>query len=195
MNNKMYFTLLVVFAVLSMSATAQTARPHNPRAYDTDVLLDVFKLSQADSDVPFDSLMQACPARDCIPSIDQPIFVTAGEVQFLRDDDLVLTVTEILRAEGVVGKFVEYFGTGVNQMSVADRAILANMSPEYGSTMGFFAIDQNTLDYLRLTGRSDEEVDLVERYTKEQQLFRTDDSPVPTYTKVLTLECSDLIAG
>ena len=93
MNNKMYSTLLVVFAVLSMSATAQTAQPHNPRAYDTDVLLDVFKLSQADSDVPFDSLMQACPARDCIPSIDQPLFVTAGEVQFLRDDDLVLTVT------------------------------------------------------------------------------------------------------
>lgn len=94
MNNKIYsMLLLVAFAICSMSVAAQTARPHNPRAYDTDVLLDVFKLSQADSDVPFDSLMQACPARDCIPSIDQPVFVATSEVQFLREDDLVLTVT------------------------------------------------------------------------------------------------------
>ena len=102
--------------------------------------------------------------------------------------DLVLTVTEILRAEGVVGKFVEYFGSGVSRMTVADRAVLANMSPEYGATMGFFAIDQNTLDFLRQTGRTDEEVDLVERYTKQQQLFRTSDSPVPVYSKVLSLD-------
>ena len=93
MNNKIYPMLLVAFAIFSMSATAQTARPGNPRAYETDVLLDVFKLNQADSDVPFDSLMQACPARDCIPSIDQPVFLPTGEVQYLREDDLVLTVT------------------------------------------------------------------------------------------------------
>jgi aconitate hydratase len=104
--------------------------------------------------------------------------------------DLVLTVTQVLRREGVVDKFVEYFGSGVASMTVADRATLANMAPEYGATMGFFAIDARTLDYLRLTGRTDDEVQLVERYTKEQQLFRTEDAPVPRYTKVLALDLS-----
>lgn len=94
MNSKIYPMLLVVFAVFSMNTDAQTARTGNPRAYETDVLLDVFKINQADSDVPFDSLMQACPARDCIPSIDQPVFVGTGEVEYLRGDDLVLTVTQ-----------------------------------------------------------------------------------------------------
>jgi aconitate hydratase len=102
--------------------------------------------------------------------------------------DLVLRVTEVLRAEGVVGKFVEYFGPGVTAMTVADRATLANMAPEYGATMGFFAVDDRTLGYLRETGRPDHEVQLVERYTKEQQLFRTDEDPPPKYTKVLSLD-------
>ena len=104
--------------------------------------------------------------------------------------DLVLTVTEALRAEGVVGKFVEYFGTGVSTMPVADRATLGNMSPEYGATMGFFPVDDQTLHYLRQTGRTDAEVELVERYTKEQQLFRGDDAPTPTFTKALQLDLS-----
>lgn len=102
--------------------------------------------------------------------------------------DLVLRVTELLRREGVVGKFVEFFGPGVAGMSVADRATLANMAPEYGATMGFFPIDQQTLDYLRLSGRSEAEVALVERYAKEQLLFRGEGSPVPSYTKVLSLD-------
>lgn len=93
MNNKIKLSLLSCLVVISLSATAETARPGNPRAYDPDVLLDVFKLTQADSDVPFDSLMQACPARDCIPSIDQPVFVPTAEVDYLREDDLVLTLT------------------------------------------------------------------------------------------------------
>ena len=104
--------------------------------------------------------------------------------------DLVLVVTEILRKEGVVGKFVEYFGPGVSTMRLADRATLGNMSPEYGATMGFFPIDEQTLVYLRDTGRTDDEVQLVERYTKQQQLFRTDEGPSPTYTKVLSLDLS-----
>jgi len=104
--------------------------------------------------------------------------------------DLVLTVTEILRREGVVGKFVEFFGEGISTMSLADRATIANMSPEYGATMGFFPIDAETLDYLRRTGRSDEHVELVERYTKEQGIFRTDDGPVPEFTKTLRLDMS-----
>jgi aconitate hydratase len=102
--------------------------------------------------------------------------------------DLVLTVTQILRKEGVVGKFVEYFGPGVASMKLADRATIANMAPEYGATMGFFALDRQTLDYLRQTGRSDQELMLVERYATEQQLLRTPESPVPNYTRVLSLD-------
>ena len=102
--------------------------------------------------------------------------------------DLVLTVTQILRREGVVGKFVEFFGPGVSSMTVADRATIANMSPEYGATMGFFPVDQRTLDYLHQTGRTEAEVQLVERYAKQQQLFRTDEGPTPCYTKVLRLD-------
>jgi aconitate hydratase len=104
----------------------------------------------------------------------------------------VLTVTEILRKEGVVNKFVEFFGAGVSGMGLADRATIANMAPEYGATMGFFPIDAESLAYLRRTGRTAEEVDLVERYTKEQGLFRTDDGPVPTYTKVLRLDLATI---
>jgi aconitate hydratase len=107
--------------------------------------------------------------------------------------DLVLTITQILRKEGVVGKFVEYFGAGAAAMTLADRATLANMSPEYGATMGFFAVDGQTLRYLRETGRTDEEVDLVERYTKEQQLWRADDAPVPGYTRVLRLDLGTVV--
>ena len=109
--------------------------------------------------------------------------------------DLVLTVTEILRKEGVVGKFVEFFGAGVSSMSLADRATIANMAPEYGATMGFFPIDAETLNYLRRTGRTDQEVELVERYTKEQGLFRTDDQPAPNFTKTLTLDMSSIVSS
>ncbi len=104
--------------------------------------------------------------------------------------DLVLTVTEILRKQGVVGKFVEFYGSGVSSMSLADRATIANMAPEYGATMGFFPVDAETLNYLHRTGRTAHEVDLVERYTKEQGLFRTDDAPAPKYTRTLTLDVS-----
>ncbi len=102
--------------------------------------------------------------------------------------DLVLTATELLRREGVVGKFVEFHGPGVSQMSLADRATLANMAPEYGATMGFFPVDDETLNYLSRTGRTDEEVAIVERYMKEQQLFRSDDQPVPVFSSTLSLD-------
>ncbi|MFK8112910.1 MAG: aconitate hydratase AcnA [Rubripirellula sp.] len=102
--------------------------------------------------------------------------------------DMVLRVVEILREEGVVGKFVEFFGAGMNKMSVADRATIANMAPEYGATMGFFPVDGVTLDYMRQTGRTSEHIELVERYTKEQGLFRTDDGPELNYTKVVSLD-------
>ena len=102
--------------------------------------------------------------------------------------DMVLTITEALRKEGVVGKFVEFFGSGVSQMKLADRATIANMAPEYGATMGFFPVDDESLNYMRRTGRTDAEVDLVERYSKELGIFRTDDAPAPTYTRSLKLD-------
>jgi aconitate hydratase len=107
--------------------------------------------------------------------------------------DLVLTVTEILRKEGVVGKFVEFFGAGLDGMSLADRATIANMAPEYGATMGFFPVDDETLSYLRLTGRPAEQVTLVERYMKEQGLFRTATAPVPQFTKRLALDLGSIV--
>ncbi len=104
--------------------------------------------------------------------------------------DLVLTVTEMLRNKGVVGKFVEFFGDGLNQMTLADRATVANMAPEYGATMGIFPVDDGTLTYLRRTARDDAQIDLVERYMKEQGLFRTNGSPDPTFTDTLELDMS-----
>jgi len=106
--------------------------------------------------------------------------------------DLVLTVTEQLRAHGVVGKFVEFFGAGLSQLSLADRATLANMAPEYGATMGFFPVDDETLKYLRGTGRPPELVDLVERYTKEQGLFRQSDASPPDYTATVSFDMGEV---
>ncbi len=102
--------------------------------------------------------------------------------------DLVLTVTEILRKHGVVGKFVEFFGPGLATLRVEDRATIANMAPEYGATMGFFPVDQKTLHYLLLTGRSKETIRLVEGYCRHQKLFREDSSPDPVYPTVLELD-------
>jgi aconitate hydratase len=105
--------------------------------------------------------------------------------------DLVLTVTEILRKVGVVGKFVEYFGPGLSSLALADRATLGNMSPEYGATCGFFPVDDVTLNYLRLTGRSEERVALVEAYCKENLLWH-DESDHPTYSQVVELDLGDV---
>jgi aconitate hydratase len=107
--------------------------------------------------------------------------------------DLVLTVTEILRKEKVVDKFVEFFGVGLSSLSLADRATIANMAPEYGATCGFFPIDAETLRYLRGTGRDEAQVQMVEAYCKAQGLFRTDETPDPIYTKVLSLDLADVV--
>jgi aconitate hydratase len=131
--------------------------------------------------------------------LGQPIYLVTPEVVGFKlhgklpegatATDLVLTVTQILRTFGVVEKFVEFFGEGLGTMSVADRATIANMSPEYGATIGFFPVDEQTLNYLRLTGRAKEQIDLVERYTKEQGLWR-EKSTEPKYTQVLELDLS-----
>ena len=135
--------------------------------------------------------------------LGQPIYMLTPEVVGFRlkgqlpegatATDLVLTVTQMLRAHKVVGKFVEFFGSGLDVLSLADRATLANMAPEYGATMGFFPVDAETLRFLERTGRDAGQIDLVERYLKEQGLFRTADSPDPTFSSTLELDLADVV--
>jgi aconitate hydratase A / 2-methylisocitrate dehydratase len=106
--------------------------------------------------------------------------------------DLVLTITEILRKRGVVGKFVEFFGTGLSNLPVADRATISNMCPEYGATAALFPIDDQTLKYLRLTNRDETQIELVERYAKEQTMFRTDETPDAHFSETLELDLSSV---
>ncbi|MGD8759455.1 MAG: aconitate hydratase AcnA, partial [Anaerolineales bacterium] len=131
-----------------------------------------------------------------------PLVMTAPEVVGFRlsghlpegtnATDLVLTITQQLRQFGVVGKFVEFFGPGLTEMSIPDRATVANMAPEYGASVGFFPVDENTLHYLRQTGRDEELIDLVERYCKEQALFRTAKSPTPEFSQVVELDLAQI---
>ncbi|NOY92349.1 MAG: aconitate hydratase AcnA [Deltaproteobacteria bacterium] len=107
--------------------------------------------------------------------------------------DLVLTVVEMLRAKGVVGKFVEFFGEGMAQLSLPDRATIANMGPEYGATMGFFPVDAETLAYMRFTGREEADVELVEAYLRAQGLFHTADSPTPRFTDSMSLDLASIV--
>ncbi len=106
--------------------------------------------------------------------------------------DVVLTVTQMLRKKGVVEKFVEFFGPGIGSLSVADRALIANMSPEYGATIGFFPVDSKTLDYMALTGRPEQLIRLTEDYCKEQGMFRTDGSKDPEFTDTLELDLASV---
>src|SRR5580658_9500998 len=107
--------------------------------------------------------------------------------------DLVLTVTQMLRKKGVVGKFVEFYGTGLSSLTLPDRATIANMAPEYGATMGFFPVDSETLAYLRFTARAEDQIRLVETYTKEQGLFRTDQTPDPIFSGRLELDLASVV--
>lgn len=135
--------------------------------------------------------------------LNQPIYMLMPEVIGMRlsgklpegatATDLVLTVTQILRSHGVVGKFVEFTGPGLDNLSLADRATISNMSPEYGATIGFFPIDSETLNYMHLTGREEETVELVEAYTKAQGLFRDSNAPEPEFTHLLELDMSTVV--
>ncbi|MGB7292342.1 MAG: aconitate hydratase AcnA [Thermodesulfobacteriota bacterium] len=134
--------------------------------------------------------------------LGQPLYMLIPEVvgfklngflpQGVTATDLVLTVTEILRKKGVVGKFVEFFGPGLSHLSLSDKATIANMAPEYGATMGFFPVDMETLGYLKMTGRDRQLVELVEIYNKEQGLFRTDDMDEPLYSDLIELDISTI---
>ncbi|MCQ9156602.1 aconitate hydratase AcnA [Acidomonas methanolica] len=135
--------------------------------------------------------------------LGQPIAMLIPDVIGVRLDgrlpegatatDLVLTITQMLRKEGVVGKFVEFFGPALDHLPVADRATIANMAPEYGATCGFFPVDALTLDYLRQTGRDEHRVKLTEAYLKAQGMFREESSPEPVFTKVLTLDLATIV--
>ena len=137
--------------------------------------------------------------------LGQPVYMLMPEVigfklngqlsEGVTATDLVLTITEMLRQKGVVGKFVEFFGTGLSNLPLADRATISNMAPEYGATMGFFPVDGETLRYLSTTGRSEHLIDLVEKYTKAQSLYITDDMPDPIYTDTLELNLSSVVSS
>ncbi len=137
--------------------------------------------------------------------LGQPLVFPAPDVVGLRltgrlpqgttATDLTLTVTQILRRHGVVDKLVEFFGDGLEELALADRATIANMAPEYGATAGYFPVDEETLRYLRLTGREAPQVDLVERYCKEQGLFRRPTAPDPEYSQVLELDLGTVEAS
>ena len=140
--------------------------------------------------------------------LGQPLYMVTPEVigfklygslrEGVTATDLTLTVVQMLRKKGVVEKFVEFYGTGLSNITLADRATMANMAPEYGATMGYFPVDSETLNYLRQTGRPNDLVELVERYTKEQGVFRTDSTPDPVFTDTLELDLSSVepsIAG
>ena len=130
--------------------------------------------------------------------LDQPIYMLVPDVVGIKltgelppgvtATDLVLRITELCRNFGVVGKFIEFYGSGLTNLSIPDRATLSNMAPEQGSTVSFFPIDDETLSYMRFTGRHAELIDLTERYAKEQGLFRTDETPDPEFTQVMEVD-------
>jgi len=135
--------------------------------------------------------------------LGQPLYFVTPEVIGFRltgslaegatATDLALTVTQILRKKGVVGKFVEFFGPGLSNIGLEDRATVANMAPEYGATIGFFPVDAEALDFLRATGRTEEQIELVEAYYKAQGMFRTDDTPEPVFTDIVEPDLSTIV--
>ena len=134
--------------------------------------------------------------------LGQPIYMLAPDVvgfklkgelpEGVTATDMTLTIVEMLRAHGVVAKFVEFYGEGMKKLSLADRATIANMAPEYGATCGFFPVDEVTLDYLRLSGRSDDLIENVRRYYSAQGMFHTADTPDPSFTSTLELDLSTI---
>jgi aconitate hydratase len=134
-----------------------------------------------------EAAMLGQPISMLIPKV-LGVRLTGAMPQGATATDLVLTITELLRKQGVVGKFVEFFGEGLGALTIADRATLGNMCPEYGATVAIFPIDEMTLDYLRLTGRDESQVKLVEHYAKEQGLYRLNDASDPVYSETVELD-------
>ncbi|MFH2202232.1 MAG: aconitate hydratase AcnA [Elusimicrobiota bacterium] len=139
-----------------------------------------------------EAVMLGQPVAMLIPQVIG-LKLTGSLAAGITATDAVLTIVQMLRAKGVVGKFVEYYGPGVGALSLADRATIANMGPEYGATVGFFPVDTRTLEYLSLTSRSDEQIRLVEDYCKAQGIFRTNETPEPEFTDTLELDLSTVV--
>jgi aconitate hydratase len=138
-----------------------------------------------------EAAMLGQPVSMLIPEV-VGFHLTGALAEGITATDLVLTVTQMLRARGVVGRFVEFYGAGVTALSLADRATIANMAPEYGATCGFFPVDGKTIDYLRLTGRPDEEIALVEAYCKTQGFWHDPSAPDPIFTDTLELDMASV---
>ncbi|MBL0941900.1 MAG: aconitate hydratase AcnA [Alphaproteobacteria bacterium] len=138
-----------------------------------------------------EAVMLGQPISMVIPEV-MGFKITGAMREGATATDLVLTVTEMLRQKGVVGKFVEFYGPGLDHLSLADRATISNMAPEYGATCGFFPIDQETINYLRFTGRNEERIKLVEAYAKVQGLWRNHKTPDPIFTETLELNLADI---
>ncbi|TMJ17409.1 MAG: aconitate hydratase AcnA [Alphaproteobacteria bacterium] len=138
-----------------------------------------------------EAAMLGQPVSMIIPEV-VGFHLTGALKEGITATDLVLTVTQMLRAKGVVGRFVEFFGPGVSELSVADRATIANMAPEYGATCGFFPIDSKTLDYMRLTGRPEETIALTEAYAKAQGMWLEPEADDPVFTETLRLDMSSV---
>jgi aconitate hydratase len=139
-----------------------------------------------------EAAMLGQPVTMLIPEVIG-VRLTGALREGVTSTDLVLAVTEMLRRKGVVGKFVEFFGTGLSNLGVADRVTIGNMSPEYGSTVAIFPIDHHTLSYLKLTGRTPEQIALVEAYARAQGMFRTDESLDPVFTDAIELDLSSVV--
>ncbi|MDQ2872605.1 MAG: aconitate hydratase AcnA [Candidatus Eremiobacteraeota bacterium] len=178
-------------AGLAYDATAPSAYPDTVVGTDSHTTManGLGVLAWGVGGIEAEAAMLGQPVTMLIPQVIG--FLVEGQLsEGVTATDLVLTVTEMLRKKGVVGKFVEFYGKGLSNLSVADRVTIGNMSPEYGSTCAIFPIDRQTLDYLRLTGRSAEHIALVEAYAKAQGMFRTDETADPQFSDTLQLDLS-----
>ncbi len=188
----------VVFTTQDASQDAKTPRRQGskPQAYPdtlvgtdshTTMINGLGVLGWGVGGIEAEAAMLGQPVSMLIPQV-VGFRLTGRLAEGATATDLVLTVTEMLRKKGVVGRFVEFYGPGVGALTLADRATIGNMAPEYGATVGIFPVDQETLRYLEFTGRPKEQVRLVEAYMKEQGLFHTPDAPEPAYTDTLSLD-------
>jgi len=159
--------------------------------YHTNMINGIGVLGWGVGGIEAEAIMLGQPIYMLIPEVIG--FKLTGQlIDGVTATDMVLTITEILRKKGVVGKFVEYYGDGITNLSVTDRATISNMGPEYGATCGFFPVDDKTLEFLRNTDRSDEQVELVERFCKAQGLFHTEDTPDPLFKDTFELDLSTI---
>ena len=175
-------------------ATAQIAYPDTLVGTDshTTMINGLGVLGWGVGGIEAEAAMLGQPVSMLIPEV-VGFKLTGKLAEGITATDLVLTVTQMLRARGVVGRFVEFYGPGLAAMTLADRATIANMAPEYGATCGFFPVDERTIDYMRLTGRDDETIALVEAYAKAQGMWRHADSPDPIFTDTLELAMDSVV--